>query len=1490
MAEEQKNIPERKRRRWPWVLPLALVAFLLLVRLSLLTRPVQKWVKGQIIAAANAQLQGELSIRKLNGDLWKEVNLTGIDVKKADTLVHIDTVRARYSLLSYFGNAFEVSEVRISGPKVKLQQFDDGSWNLQQLLKPAEPAADTTASSPFYFQLDSLAVDRGSVEVTAPQLLPDSTLKVGGLQVGAGLGIAEPGFHFTLHRLSFSLEKSKLGTPARVKATARSEGKAYSLQQLVLATGQSLLESSGSYNAETGQLNIALQAKPLSWRDIQAYAGQAPVRRDLKLSVDLQGSLPDLKARLKLQGTGVRRLETGAAFRYDSVLTVQSADLSADRIALDTLFADSTQPAFGHLQVRLDGRINTAQPEAGQAKGTFSASRIRAANYEVDQVDGTIQFRQNHLQAKVHVRRAGEKISADLAADSLLNDVPSWKLNLNAERINPGYWMQDTLQNGRVNFRASASGTGFTPSARDWHYNLESAGSTIGDQSIDHLEAKGQINRNRLTLDATLRMGKGWISLNGACRGYLDHPDYRFRLQTTRFNIARVTGYEKFPSRINMHIEGRGQYFNPSRMRLQSSVKVDSSVVNGELVRDMEADVAVADTVANVKDASLESDIADGTFHLRQHLLRLYDHRNRLDLDLKLNDLSSLAPLLDVKKLQSRGQIKGRIHPSPSDELELDASVQLNEVVYNDLLSVDRIEGRVHAFLQQEPEYLVNLDLKNPDIASVLLQDLSVSSQGVIGEQQSHGDFELQFRSRDDARTFHAGRFAVSPDSVWVRTDSLDISSDQRTLRLDHPFTASFAHGVLRTGTARVASPDSSAFMEMRVTYADSVRQRGYLKGRNLNMATIQSTLLNRTYFKGVLDGSLDLDRQPDSLSARGRLRISRFEYEKLKLDTLKLQADIRDDRLRGDIAVYDQQDTLVQARGELPFKLGNPKDFPDRFFSEPVKGSVDLYPTRLQRFSDYFKQMGIEESKGTARFHGELHGKAGVPQFHGRFLLSDAQLSGVPVDSVSVDLDYDHEDSDLAVDATVHSLKQKAAEIRTTLPLYVDMRTFGIRLPEKTDSIRADIVTRKFELGALNDFMDRGQVRDLKGELNGKMEITGPINNLSASGDMTLSNSSVRVVQAGITLDHIESELDFRQDRIVVKKLRMSSGGTLSADGTIALKGLVPGNLDLQVKADKFKAVNTRDYNAIVDLNSKVSGSVTRPKITGRLSFQNGFVFLRNFGEKSVEHIQLDSVETAPDVSLYDSLSLDLDVQFNRRFYVRNKRYLELEIELEGGIDLLKQPTKDLQIFGTLTAASGYAQPLGKRFDLTDGAVTFTGPPSNPELNIRTLYQPPQPHEDIKIWYVIEGTVEKPEFHYESDPQMELENILSYTLFGQPYYALDSWKQVVANPNGNGGASATNLAMDVLLDRVESLATQRLGIDVVQIDNTGTGNSSGTTIKTGWYLNSRVFFAILNEISGSTPDTMFMIQYMLQRNLELILTQGGDNRGGIDLRWQYDY
>ncbi len=85
----------------------------------------------------------------------------------------------------------------------------------------------------------------------------------------------------------------------------------------------------------------------------------------------------------------------------------------------------------------------------------------------------------------------------------------------------------------------------------------------------------------------------------------------------------------------------------------------------------------------------------------------------------------------------------------------------------------------------------------------------------------------------------------------------------------------------------------------------------------------------------------------------------------------------------------------------------------------------------------------------------------------------------------------------------------------------------------------------------------------------------------------------------------------------------------------------------------------------------------------------------------------------------------------------------------------------------------------------------------------------------------------------------------------------------------------------------MKTIATQKLSVDVVKIDNTTA--ESGTVVTTGWYINPKVFFAIQNIIAGK-PRIGFYLEYYLSENLKLILSQDNDYGQGIDLQYEYNY
>lgn len=1476
---------KRWGRRILWTFA-GIALLVLLFRLSLKTKFVQNLVKKSIVSTANAQLNGELYINNLSGDLWQQVTFSGIRLNlDQDTLASIDSVYAAYDIWSLLEGGLEISEVNVYRPQLKLRQQGE-KWNVQHLV--AESSGSTKSGSVFPFQLSSFQLQEGTIVVHSENLPISPEVSIQDLAISSSFRYRAGSYRLDLQNLSFQLRQSSIEGPLHFETSAKAGNERISLEKLVLATGNSMIRSSAFLSVGDTAVNFNMTARPLAWKDVIDYAKEMPLRQDVQLDLGLEGTPEKFSFSLNMRAEGLKSLELYSRFRWDENIILEQLSTELKQLSPSILLADNGLPAVEYFSSNFSGQIALSDYQKGRGDLRFSGRNISLTSYKIDQLSGSGQIEQSGASLDFKLQKKQQKLTANIKAGQIWTDLPTVHASIKASGIDPGYWAQDTTVTGNISFKSTISGEGWYPEKRPWSYSLELQDSRWMGQPISKLSLSGKLSARNASMKGEARIREGLLHISADVQNMATTPSYSYRLQSRQLDLAALMGLTNFESTLNSEISGKGRGINMNDLQLQSSLRVDSSYVNGELIQNLSADFRVRDSIAVVDSARLRSTIASGSFSGRLNLLQQYDPQNELSLNIEFKDIKALAPLVEVEKLSAVGELTGKLRPIEKKQLQFAGTFDFTDVIYGTMFSAKRARGSLDTRIREGIEYKADLELGSPVFSGVRIQDLSLQSRGSYRKSHAEGDFDLQFSSPNEGRIEHRGEYWLSADSARLHTTEYNIISDYRMLSLESPFDLTVEGDTLKMERMRVSSGDG-AFFALEIPMLSPREQRLSIQGEALNTAVMQSCLLGETYFKGLLSGQMEFSRRDTDLQAGGQLLLTNVQYKETTFDSLLVQGNIADERMKGTLSVRHEGEKLIEGQADLPFRLGDPETFPDTFFEEQVKGRLKVRKISIDRFESIFAEAGITNTSGIFSFLGILEGQAGSPRFTADASVRKAVLSGVSVDSVTAGLLYDHENRKLQLNASVMSLRQKAAEINAEFPFHIDMKTFGIDLPQEKDSISVDITTSNFNLAALNDFLDRQTLRNVRGRLDGSVEIAGPLGNLHTNGQLRLRKGGFRFLPAGITVDHIKTTLGFEADKMKLTEFSAESGkGKMTASGTVGLSDLMPDALNIGVKATNFRVANTSQYNAVINMDTRLSGRIKQPKVTGSIDFISGFIKLDNFGEKSVERVQLDSLEeTDSDVAFYDSLALDMDVSFNRRFYIRNQRYLEMEIELQGTLDLLKDRGRDLQLFGTINAPGGYARPFGKEFHLQEGRVIFSGDPTNPRLMIRTQYKPPQTQQEIVIWYIIEGTVEKPQFRYESQPPMDLENIVSYTLFGQPFYALDSWKQVVA---GSGNTSAANVALDVLLDRVEALATQKLGIDVVKIDNTQVGGETGTSITTGWYLNPRVFFAIQNVITGSTPDTSFILEYLLRENLKLIIRQGNGIRQGIDIKWFYDY
>jgi len=93
----------------------------------------------------------------------------------------------------------------------------------------------------------------------------------------------------------------------------------------------------------------------------------------------------------------------------------------------------------------------------------------------------------------------------------------------------------------------------------------------------------------------------------------------------------------------------------------------------------------------------------------------------------------------------------------------------------------------------------------------------------------------------------------------------------------------------------------------------------------------------------------------------------------------------------------------------------------------------------------------------------------------------------------------------------------------------------------------------------------------------------------------------------------------------------------------------------------------------------------------------------------------------------------------------------------------------------------------------------------------------------------------------------------------------------------------------ELLRSEMEQLAKQGLGMDIIELDQSGF-EGQGPALKTGWIISDRSQFFVINELAGRSPHTFFLLQTSIKPHWDFVIIQSDDAREGFDIQYRRDY
>jgi translocation and assembly module TamB len=405
-------------------------------------------------------------------------------------------------------------------------------------------------------------------------------------------------------------------------------------------------------------------------------------------------------------------------------------------------------------------------------------------------------------------------------------------------------------------------------------------------------------------------------------------------------------------------------------------------------------------------------------------------------------------------------------------------------------------------------------------------------------------------------------------------------------------------------------------------------------------------------------------------------------------------------------------------------------------------------------------------------------------------------------------------------------------------------------------------------------------ELLSLGGRVGITAQVRGTLADPDIKGSVTATDASLQSPVTGMTLSHVSAmgQFDGAELRLANLAGQTANGGKVAGTASFIFSSERGIGMDVQLQATRAVLLDRDDIGATVSGPLRIRSTGGAGTISGDLDVvASKFMLGRAAAVAEIPQIRLIEInrqgdEVAP-VRAAEPWRLD----------IRAKAACCLHVE---GLGMTSEWAADLQIGGTVTNPSikgtatlvdGSYDFAGKRFDLREGRLTFTGAvPVNPVLDIRAVADV----SDLNATISVTGTSLHPIITMSSIPAMPQDELLSRLLFGTSITKLSAPEAiqlaaaVAALQGGNSGLDPINA-----LRRATGLSRLRI-LPADPITGAKTSIAAGKNI-------GRLYVELITDGQGYSATR---VEFQITRWLSLLSSVSTIGRQSVGARISKDY
>jgi len=438
---------------------------------------------------------------------------------------------------------------------------------------------------------------------------------------------------------------------------------------------------------------------------------------------------------------------------------------------------------------------------------------------------------------------------------------------------------------------------------------------------------------------------------------------------------------------------------------------------------------------------------------------------------------------------------------------------------------------------------------------------------------------------------------------------------------------------------------------------------------------------------------------------------------------------------------------------------------------------------------------------------------------------------------------------------------------------------------------LRSDGVDLAF-LGALWPEL----VTKVSGTLTADLALGGTVRAPEARGTVAITGGRAHVVPLGLRYDPVELALRLDGRAASIDRLVIQSGtGRLEGGGDARL-GAEGAEMRAQFEVKSFPLFANEYGKGAASGWLWISGSTAAPVLEGYVE-TDGLVLqipevlpsasrppdptIVVIGPSAppapapTPAVKKAEAATPPAPGIFERAAITVQVSVPRNAWVRRS---DANVELQGWMTAWKKPDDELHLAGDIRGVRGWYAFQGKKFDLEEGGVRFTGQGFDPVLDIKATHKAGEYLVRLRVG----GTITKPSLALESEPSLDQADVLAVLLFGAPASGLSR------SQSAGLREQALGIAGGYVASELRQSVANALGVDDLQFD-AGSEGLRDASVSVGKYVANDIFVSLAHRFGDQSVEEV-RIEYVIRPGWSLETSTDTLGRSGVDLFWKRRY